>query len=108
MLRERRRPFAKRSRTGLGRVRSFGRLKIASQRNERAVRVSKTVSLTVTLLLMGMLVYALVKFLEMVRLRGLDVWPLIFVPAAIIIVLLVLLRVARSLLREIRERSSSE
>lgn len=108
MLKERRRPFAKRSITGRSRGRSFGRLRITSHRSEHAARVSKAVSLTVTLFLMGMLIYALVKFFEMVGLRGLDLWPLVFVPAAIVIVLLVLLRVTRSLIREIRARSSSE
>jgi hypothetical protein len=57
---------------------------------------------------MGMLVYALFKFFEMVRLRGLELWPLAFVPAAMVAVLLVLLRVARGLVKEIRAQSSSE
>ncbi len=107
-LRKARRPFAQRSKIGRSGRRSFGRLGLTSRRNEHAVRVSKSISLSVTLLLMGMLVYAFVKFFEMIRLRGLDLWPLVFVPIAIVVVFLVLLRVARSLIREIRARSSSE
>jgi hypothetical protein len=107
-LRESRRPFAKRSRIGRNRGRFIGRLGLASRRSEHAARVSKSISLTVILFLMGMLVYAIVKFFEMIRLRGLDLWPLAFVPIAIGIILLLLLRVASSLIREMRVRSSSE
>ena len=108
VLRKSRRPFAKRSRLGRRPKRFSDGPTLTSQRNERAVRISKTTSLAVTIVLMGMLVYALFKFAEMIRMRGLDLWPLAFVPAAIIIVLLVLLRVARSLVREIRAGGSSE
>lgn len=108
ILKERRRPFAKRSRLGRRPARLSDEPSMTSQRNERADRASKMISLAIILFLMGMLGYALFKFVEMIRLRGLDLWPLAFVPAAIVIVLFVLLRVVRSLVREIRVGRSFE
>ncbi|MFH0778253.1 MAG: hypothetical protein V2A71_06430 [Candidatus Eisenbacteria bacterium] len=105
-LRERRRPFEGRSGRRLRETRFSGRLRPRGLTREQLV-VSKVVSLSVLLLLIGMLAYALYKFAGMLRARGFELSALWFVPTLILAVLFFLGRSARSLLRDITRKPSA-
>jgi len=89
----------------LGRVRREREPESARHANRREFMASKSVLLAVLALLIGMLLYGLIRFFQMVYARGLDIRRIFFVPAGMIIVLFVLLRVARRLVREIKQAS---
>ena len=69
----------------------------------REYQASRFVLLALVVFLAGMVLYALVKFFHMVRVRGLDLREIFFVPVGLVIILLVLVGVTRRLLRAIKQ-----
>ncbi|MCX5799848.1 MAG: hypothetical protein NTX17_00410 [Candidatus Eisenbacteria bacterium] len=69
----------------------------------REYLASRLVLLALVVFLAGMVLYALAKFFHMVRVRGLDLREIFFVPVGLVIILLVLGGVTRRLLRAIKQ-----
>lgn len=106
---DRRSRFSRNLKAARRRTRLYGPFQVGDFHSNREVLVSKSLALAVAIVLVTGLTYALFKFFQMVRLRHLEVGSLWFVPAAIAVAVTILLvKVVRPLVKEIRSRHSSK
>ncbi len=106
-LGDRRRRFPGRGARRRPRARGTAWPPMSAGRDRVDAKVGRCVSLGLAAVLVVALLYALVKFFEMVRAIRIDARQLWFVPAVIVaVVVVVLLRVVRPLLRDVLGKTS--